>query len=61
MASALVTFSERNEDRTRSGHSVGGFFREFMDWFYWSVTTVMGAGDASAGHTRRSATWSAGC
>ena len=46
LASALVTVAERDKDGStwRNG---GGFFREFMDWLYWSITTVMGSGDAS--------------
>lgn len=49
-ATALVTVSERNQPG-HTWHTVGGFFREFMDWLYWSVTTVMSAGDASQVHT----------
>jgi voltage-gated potassium channel len=49
-ATALVTLSERNEPG-HAWHSIAGFFREFMDWLYWSVTTVMSAGDASQVHT----------
>ena len=50
LATALVTVSERNEPG-HEWHSIAGFFREFMDWLYWSVTTVMSAGDASQVHT----------
>ncbi|MDX6375328.1 MAG: voltage-gated potassium channel, partial [Nocardioidaceae bacterium] len=46
IATALVTVSERHK-QGHTWHSVGGFFSEFMDWLYWSVTTVMGAGDSS--------------
>ena len=50
IASALVTVAERDKDGS-TWKNGGGFFREFMDWLYWSVTTVMGAGDASQVHT----------
>src|SRR3954453_11906772 len=50
IASALVTVGERNKDGHR-WHSAAGFFGHFMDWLYWSVTTVMGAGDSSQVHT----------
>ena len=46
LATAIVTVAERNKE----GHtwdSVREFFAEFLDWLYWSVTTVMGAGDSS--------------
>ena len=46
IATAIVTVAERNKE----GHtwdSVREFFAEFLDWLYWSVTTVMGAGDSS--------------
>ena len=49
-ATALVTLAERDEP-PHVWHTVEGFFREFMDWLYWSVTTVMSAGDASQVHT----------
>ena len=44
-SSALVTFMERNNPETRWRH-VGGFFREFAGWFYWSMATVMSAGES---------------
>jgi voltage-gated potassium channel len=50
LSSAICTFSERNQELTR-WHHPGGFFREFLGWFYWSVTTVMGAGDSGRVHT----------
>jgi voltage-gated potassium channel len=50
LASALVTVAERDKEGS-TWKSVGGFFREFMDWLYWSITTVMGSGDASQVHT----------
>jgi voltage-gated potassium channel len=46
VASALVTLAERNEP-PHTWSTLGGFFREFGGWVYWSVTTVMGAGDSS--------------
>ena len=46
ITSALVTLAERHKDG-HAWHTGGGFFSQFMDWFYWSVTTVMGAGDSS--------------
>ena len=46
VASALVTLTERDRDGYR-WESVAGFFREFLGWLYWSITTVMGSGDAS--------------
>jgi voltage-gated potassium channel len=46
LASALVTVAERDKEGS-TWKSLGGFFREFMDWLYWSITTVMGSGDAS--------------
>ena len=49
-ATALVTLTERNEP-PHVWHTAVGFLREFMDWLYWSVTTVMSAGDASQVHT----------
>ena len=58
IASALVTVAERDKDGS-TWKNGGGFFREFMDWLYWSMTTVMGSGDASQVQTR-SATRSAG-
>jgi voltage-gated potassium channel len=45
LASALVTFMERDQGETR-WRTVGGFFREFVGWFYWSLTTVMSAGES---------------
>ena len=50
LASALVTVAERDKEGS-TWKSLGGFFREFMDWLYWSITTVMGSGDASQVHT----------
>jgi voltage-gated potassium channel len=50
LASALVTVAERDKEGS-TWTTVGGFFREFMDWLYWSITTVMGSGDASQVHT----------
>ena len=59
---AIVT---RRRARTRKGTDVGRrsaeFFAEFMDWLYWSVTTVMGAGDSSQVHTPIGYASSAGC
>lgn len=46
VASALVTLSERDKPNS-TWHKPGGFFREFLGWLYWSITTVMGSGDAS--------------
>ncbi len=45
LASAAVTFMERDQDDTKWS-TVGGFFREFVGWFYWSLTTVMSAGES---------------
>ena len=45
LASALVTFMERDQEATK-WHTVQGFFREFVGWFYWSLTTVMSAGES---------------
>ncbi len=50
LSSALVTFMERNQDDTE-WHKVGGFFREFVGWFYWSLTTVMSAGESGRVNT----------
>lgn len=50
VCSAVVTFMERDQPETR-WHTVGGFFREFGGWFYWSLTTVMSAGDSGRVHT----------
>jgi voltage-gated potassium channel len=49
-ASALVTFMERNQEATKWTH-VGGFFREFVGWLYWSLATVMSAGESGRVHT----------
>jgi voltage-gated potassium channel len=46
IASALVTVTERSHT-DKGWHSVGGFFEKFLGWLYWSITTVMGSGDAS--------------
>lgn len=45
LSSALVTFMERNEPDTE-WDTVGGFFGQFGGWFYWSLTTVMSAGES---------------
>jgi voltage-gated potassium channel len=50
LTSALVTFMERNEDDTK-WTTVGGFFREFVGWFYWSLTTVMSSGESGRVNT----------
>ena len=50
IASALVTLAERNT----AGHTwntIREFLNEFLNWLYWSLTTVMGAGDSSQVHT----------
>ena len=60
IASALVTVAERNKTGS-TWQKPGGFFREFMDWLYWSITTVMGSGDASAGPNTDRLRRSAGC
>jgi voltage-gated potassium channel len=46
VASAVVTVAERREEGTK-WTDLGGFFSELSGWFYWSVTTSMGAGDSS--------------
>lgn len=46
VASALVTVTERSHP-DQGWHSVGGFLDKFLGWLYWSITTVMGSGDAS--------------
>ncbi len=46
LASALVTLTERGHT-DKGWHSVGGFLEKFLGWLYWSITTVMGSGDAS--------------
>jgi voltage-gated potassium channel len=44
--SLVVTFGERNKPDKEWG-TVGEFFSQLAGWFYWSVTTSMGAGDSS--------------
>ncbi|MBJ7357299.1 NAD-binding protein [Nocardioides sp.] len=48
--STILTLAERDTEG-RGWHSVGGFFRELGDWFYWSLTTSFSAGDSSAVQT----------
>ena len=50
LSSALVTFMERDQAETKWS-TVGGFFREFVGWFYWSLATVMSAGESGRVHT----------
>ncbi|HET6937174.1 MAG TPA: NAD-binding protein [Nocardioides sp.] len=50
IASALVTLAER-ETEGHTWDTLGEFLSQFMDWLYWSLTTVMGAGDSSQVHT----------
>jgi len=45
LSAALVTVSERNEPATE-WDTFNEFLHEFAGWFYWSVTTVMGAGES---------------
>jgi voltage-gated potassium channel len=50
ITAALVTLAER----TTTGHTwdtLREFFSQYMDWLYWALTTVLGAGDASQVHT----------
>jgi voltage-gated potassium channel len=49
-ASALVTFMERDQPDT-DWDTVGEFFKQFGGWFYWSLTTVMSAGESGRVHT----------
>ncbi|WP_372735321.1 TrkA family potassium uptake protein [Nocardioides sp.] len=46
LASVFVTLSERDK-AGKEWNNVGEFFSQLFGWFYWSVTTVMGAGDSS--------------
>jgi voltage-gated potassium channel len=43
LCSALLTLMERHEADTK-WDDVGGFVKQFVGWFYWSLTTVMSAG-----------------
>ncbi len=45
LSAALVTVSERNEPATE-WDTFSEFLHELAGWFYWSVTTVMGAGES---------------
>jgi voltage-gated potassium channel len=45
LSSAFVTFMERDNPETE-WTKLGGFLREFVGWFYWSLTTVMSAGES---------------
>ncbi len=48
VAALIVTVSERGDAAdNKDWDTVGEFFSRLADWFYWSVTTVMGAGDSS--------------
>ena len=49
-SSALVTLMERDEPDTK-WTTFGEFFKQFMGWFYWSLSTVMGAGESGRVHT----------
>src|SRR4051794_32489273 len=49
-ATALVTVAERDQ-QGHEWHTLRGFFDKFLESLYWSVTTVMSAGDASQVHT----------
>jgi voltage-gated potassium channel len=50
VCSALVTVMERTQP-DRGFHNVGGFVKQFLGWFYWSLTTVMSAGESGRVHT----------
>jgi voltage-gated potassium channel len=43
LCSAILTVMERHEPDTE-WDTVGEFFKQFVGWFYWSLTTVMSAG-----------------
>ncbi len=55
--SLIVTMGERGKGpgdtraEQHDWHTVGQFFSELGNWFYWSVTTSFGAGDSSRVHT----------
>jgi voltage-gated potassium channel len=54
LTSLIVTLSEKGHgpaEDTYDWHSLAGFFREFGNWFYWSVTTSFGAGASDRVHT----------
>src|SRR3954453_21103363 len=50
IGSALVTLAERHKDG-HTWHTFGGFLDQFMDWLYWSVTTVIGVVYSSQVHS----------
>src|SRR3712207_3993616 len=50
ICSSLVTVMERDEPE-RGFSTVGGFLKQFVGWFYWSLTTVMSAGESGRVNT----------
>lgn len=49
LSSAVVNLAERNGEY--KWHTVGGYFKQLGGWFYWSLTTVMSAGESGRVHT----------
>ena len=45
VSAAAVDFAERHSEKYK-WHTVGGFFKQLGGWFYWSLSTVMSAGES---------------
>jgi voltage-gated potassium channel len=50
LSAAVVDFAER-KSKDYAWHTAGGYFKQLGGWFYWSLTTVMSAGESGRVHT----------